>query len=486
LVPERRRWAGGLAFDGIRLVQTLVLALTVLAGVVLLQSRVLPSILWLSAASLALFGWHLWSWARVSGTLANPYGFFLVSVTLFNSGQTILELFGLNANKMLDGSFDERTLVRAAYLVLLALASLHFGALLAFSQRSPAPHRTRDLAATNQAVRRIGTVLIAVSALPVAVTMLDALRTAQAGGYGAMYGRDAKTGFDGYLQFLAALLVPGAHYALAGAARHRKTAAVATISLFAYCVALLFVGYRAISVMPLVTFAWLWHHTVRPIKSRAAISFAIVAIVMLFSVVPAVRLRTGSDRTSLDQWTQTVKGAGNPIVAVVSEMGGTLAVVAYTIELVPSERPFDLGMGYVYAATTVVPNLSRRLHPAIVYGSYTDWLIRRVNPWAALHGGSLGFSCIAESYANFGWLGTIPFMLVLGYGIVRFQRWALSTDDPAVLAALATFTSFLLFFARAESNTLVRPLVWFAAVPIVLVRLMAKSEPDRRLTQGRH
>ena len=39
----------------------------------------------------------------------------------------------------------------------------------------------------------------------------------------------------------------------------------------------------------------------------------------------------------------------SPNVRIVSEMGGSLRTVAYTVELVPETRPHDDGQGYLFA-----------------------------------------------------------------------------------------------------------------------------------------
>src|SRR5215467_8914377 len=40
--------------------------------------------------------WALWSWKRLSETLVDPYAFVYLSALLFNAGQLLLEVFGLN------------------------------------------------------------------------------------------------------------------------------------------------------------------------------------------------------------------------------------------------------------------------------------------------------------------------------------------------------------------------------------------------------
>ena len=96
----------------------------------------------------------------------------------------------------------------------------------------------------------------------------------------------------------------------------------------------------------------------------------------------------------------------------------------------------------------------------------------------AAQGGSIGYSFVADAFLNFGALGVPLFSLLLGWGMVRFWRWA----DGRVgrLAVVATFVPHLLFSARAEIDVLPRPLVWYGFVPYALYLLIRRSIEERR------
>src|SRR5689334_14794595 len=78
-----------------------------------------------------LLVWAVCSWWWVAGTVFDPYGMFMLSLFLFNGGQALLEVLGLNARGILEGRFDDDVLVATLYMVLLGVSFTHFGALLA-------------------------------------------------------------------------------------------------------------------------------------------------------------------------------------------------------------------------------------------------------------------------------------------------------------------------------------------------------------------
>src|SRR5258706_2176964 len=82
-----------------------------------------------------LAGWSLYSWYKLHGTLFDPYPLFLMSSWLFNGAQILLEVVHLNTKGILGGIFSPDTTLRTAYLVALAITTMHLGALWAGSPK---------------------------------------------------------------------------------------------------------------------------------------------------------------------------------------------------------------------------------------------------------------------------------------------------------------------------------------------------------------
>src|SRR5579884_494990 len=158
----------------------------------------------LSIFTTLLFVWSLWSWRALTGSLFDPYGVFFVLASLFNTGQVFLEAFRLNDNGILDGAFSEETTLRTLLLATTGLAGLHLGALsraaLAGRRRrrpDPAP------AADRPALRAVGWLLLAVSAVPAVLLLREAADQVRAGGYMALYQVRAATGLAAGPRILA-------------------------------------------------------------------------------------------------------------------------------------------------------------------------------------------------------------------------------------------------------------------------------------------
>jgi oligosaccharide repeat unit polymerase len=461
------------------LIQSALCVTAVLTVVVLPHSADVAAILPICVGVTAMFGWSLWSWWYITGSFVDPYLMFMTSLFLFNAGQAPLEVLGLNKRGMLGNRFDDETLVATLLLVGIGLSVTHLGALLAV-RLSAKSQRRRRAVASDQALTTIGWILLGVSGIPSVLLLIDALKTVVAGGYMSLYQAEASTGVAAGPQVLAMFLVPAAMFLLAGAHERRREKLAAAIVIGGYATIQLSLGIRSTAIMAVCAFAWLWDRLVWKIKFRWVAAAALFALTV--SAVSAdIRGQVGVERFSLTALAHSYTAMERPVVSTISEMGGSMAAVAYTYVLVPSNRPFDNGVSYAYALLTVMPSLFWSIHPTIAHGTVGEWLVWSVDPSLAGRQGGLGYSCIAEAYLNFGWPGVIIIMTLVGFGAGRLGI-AEGRVNVGHLAVVASFAAFALKFPRDESASLVRAFVWYAFLPYATAFLMTRLEAVMRPT----
>jgi oligosaccharide repeat unit polymerase len=79
---------------------------------------------------LGLTIWFFVSWYLITNRLFDPYVLFLLAAVIFNGGQIILEVFGLNEKGFLGDAFAVPEALQVVYVVTLTLATMHCGAML--------------------------------------------------------------------------------------------------------------------------------------------------------------------------------------------------------------------------------------------------------------------------------------------------------------------------------------------------------------------
>jgi oligosaccharide repeat unit polymerase len=315
-------------------------------------------------------------------------------------------VMGLDSTGLLDRYFSAETTLASLYLVATSLAGMHLGALLALPKgRFPAVSRLDPDSATSEALRRTGFVLLAVSIAPAAILTARAIGIVMQRGYFGLYEQTAGAGLAAGPQILAAFLVPALLCLIAGGEELRGYRAIAVAIAVIYSGVQLALGARFGGTAPLIALVWLWDRSVRPLSRKVMLAVALIAVFVLFPLVGVTRNTALTERGSIDLTEELTASDQNYFASAIVEFGGTIKTISYTIDLVPTTRPYDYGLQYIYSLLTVVPNVFGGVHPAVARGTPSSWLIWSVDPTTAAAGGGFGFSFIAEAFLNFGLVG---------------------------------------------------------------------------------
>lgn len=428
----------------------------------------------LTFAALAL--WTLWSWFKLHGTLIQPYGLFLLSCWAFNGGQVFLNVFHLDINGILRGAFSASTTLKTEYLVALGICAMHTGALWAATPVNSGPLTPCEKAGKQDLAwhtRWVGWFLVLVSIGPAIWVFWDAGQVVLSGGYMSLYRQTLDIGLATGPRVLANFLIPSSLFILAGSKATRTGIVISALITLAGSSAMFFLGGRGAAATGLVAYVWLYSRTIRPVPAKLLIVPALLLGFVVFPLVRAVRDTRGLDRASVDYVTDAWSAIDNPVVDSVAEMGYSMSTVAYTVELVPTARPLDGGVSYLYALLAGFPNVGWSVHPTMAHGTLSAWLVHTVMPDTAAHGGGLGYSFIAEAYENFGWFGAPLVLFGTGWIVGRLSEAVRGRCSPALLALTATSLLSVILYARSETADLVRNICWYSIMPYLLVRLLS-------------
>jgi O-antigen polysaccharide polymerase Wzy len=430
-----------------------------------------------SALLLALSVWLLVSWWLAEGSLLNPYGLFLMASMPFHVGYAFLRVLDQESLVWMQGAVTEVQILETLAYVIACYAALHLGALIvaAAAQREPSPI---GMVFDGTRVYQVGWLLLAISLIPLLLKIRANVGVVMSGGYSSLFEggtSDPSSGSEGITALIASFYLPGVMFVLAGS-RHRRWGQIGSfLALMLYTGSYLFMGFRAFSLIPVAVYIWLWHRCVRRLPVFPVAVTGVGAFLLIAPLVRQIRDMSGTDRLSLDVLWQAYTSTDNPVLTLVAELAGSVLTIPWTAELVPNVRPFEMGYGYLRALANAVP----MWHLPDLYGYAGSWLAWYVTPHLAVGGFGLGFSFMAESYLNFGWIGGVVTLLVIGLAVSAVHKWADIGGDPARLAFLASFLPILIFFTRGESLSITRPILWYGLIPYLLV--LGLRRMDRRL-----
>lgn len=425
---------------------------------------------WASVLFGILFIWSIWSWRQLTATSFDAYTLFLISAILFNGGEALLRSVHINFSPSFFEYFGERTVAETLCLVLLGLYAFHVGALVCGKISMPVKISFQsDDPADFKDIRLVGWVLISISFLPTVIYFQDSLSSVMSYGYFSLFNLDPAIGFAATNQVLATFLIPGILFLLTGSRGKLFNLIIAIFLICSYTSVRMFLGSRAWAAMPIIVFVLIWHRNIYRIPKIILFSGGLLLLFVIFPLIGEIRNIPGQERLSYPIMADKFYSLENPIRSIFSEMGSSIKTVAHTLELVPDIRAYDFGAGYLNAVFAIVPNFVWPIHPVIARGTASDWLIKAIDPISAYLGGGMGYSFIAESYLNFGWIGSPMLLFGFGFAYAKLVLWAQKSNDPARMAMLASFLSSFLFFPRSETALLIRPLIWYALIPYLMV-----------------
>ena len=441
-----------------------------------LAAGITPSISAASVLFTLCIAWILYSWARLARSIVTPYWIFVVVAAMFNGGYAFLQVFGLNANGVLDSRFSVATTSSTIIYSTLSMMLLHAGALWRRmrERKDAAENPSEDL---EKAAIWLGLLLVLISAVPMYLQLREDFGDVLSVGYMGLYQREIKTSLDAWQTLLAQFMLPGAFLLAAASKQYRGIQRLSLILAFIYALSYLFMGYRGAAGAAIAAYGWIWHTRIRKLPLYPSLAAGVLVVFVIFPMIRLHRLTMGEDRLSWSSFLSTLDNYDNPASASLSEMGGTMATLAYTMDLVPNDRDFEYGKTYAFAGLTVLPNIfGTARHPSVERGTASDWLVRTVSYDTASSGGGLGYSFIAESYLNFGWMGPPLVMVLLGFGIVALESFAARSASPAASSLMGVALYFGLIYARAESTDIVRSIVWCGFMPLAFLALFVAQK----------
>lgn len=413
----------------------------------------------LAVVQLGMLAWILFSWRLVSGTILNPFGLFLLATGAFHCSVSFLIIAGQQDSMALVGELSTLTLCRTLLAVTISLGMLYLGALAASSQSKEA---FAEIQKDRSFLTPTGLFFLALSAPGIGASfavMLDAVGT---GGYIALFQDSARVGAVNTLLGLSeSFFLVGAMMLIVG--RNHIGRVLGLVVVVIRSAVFLYLGYRAYALLPLVAVVWLVHTTNHRLPLKTVGVAGLLTLFVVGPLVRGVRDTVGLDRWSISNIIETWRSLENPFTALLSDMGSSVLTVAYTLELVPATRPFELGLGYLRALSNAIPVFDWTSS----YGYASSWLAWAIKPEWASGGFGFGYSFIAESFLNFGWLGVVIMSLAIGFAIVKMSEWVRANPLRAVVVAV--FLPSLLFFSRGESIDLIRPLLWQALLPCAFI-----------------
>ncbi len=351
---------------------------------------------------------------------------------------------------------------KAGWYVLLSLASFCVGAALARKRTiiRPVPPEQKALALAKVYWAGIG--------LTVASILMFALTWIQVGNIFRFSRAELFKGVGdtrGFGVFL--MLFPTSAMLLVLGAQTKLQRLYSTIYAVIGTAFIMFLGYRFYAVGPLLVGAIMWRMLGRNIPRTLVIGGVFVLLVVIPAISQLRQMGSYQEISAADfEKTLGASSAEDTFL----ELGAIGGIVSHVIEWVPKEDPYRYGVTYIEALGNALPNLggstTADAREKFIHGGHSksmlytlgpsDWYIFKVNRWMFDNGGGGGFSVIAEAYLNFGVMGVILVLMLIGYLLSRAEMAQLHGNARLIMLLAAAIWPFFVT-TRNEFSSFVKP-----------------------------
>ena len=424
-------------------------------------------------------------WKKIVNEFCCPFFIVYVVSVIFGIGQCFCWTFGLDMGSMDLLEYLPKIPIHYIGNGLIysqnAIIIFFLGALFAYSENESKKVMCEDTEANNCdyiAMETVSTLLLIISIPCVILNFKNVLTAVVAGGYSELYTElNSYSKAGQFIPLLAgwfpvALLMKYALYA-----KHDKVkSSISVAFLFIYIAINLFAGGRSGAVMLVLAFVLAKYYYGTPFTKKELVMVILGGYIFLGILNAIADTRLMSNRNFFSFFSSF--SISSVLGDFIGEMGWSMSSTSWTMQLIDNGSYFRCGESYLYALTAIIPNLGFwKVHPAKI-ANLGDWLQSSLG-----RSTGLGYTFIAETYANFSWFGLI-LMFILGIGASRLlskipREYAVYNYRKSFLMVMIIAT-ILKSFVRSSFSASMRPLVFTILLIYLMIHFVSSFYSGRR------
>ena len=247
-------------------------------------------------------------------------------------------------------------------------------------------------------------------------------------------------------------------------------AKIDVLVLVIYIVIVLFIGGRSGAVLVVLAFLLTKHYFGMPITKKKIIPVGIVGYCGMGILSAIASTRNQVNRTIISVF--SAFSMTSVVGSLIGELGWSMSSLAWTMLLISANGRFRLGESYLYALTAAIPNLGFwKTHPALK-ANLGDWMQQELGRTSGL-----GYTFIAESFANFSWFGLLIMFIwgvIIGSILNSVTYKTAKKDYKKVFVVIMLISTVLKAFVRSSFSAVMRQL-FFTVLLIYLMMLIVEK-----------
>lgn len=418
-----------------------------------------------------LFGLYIWYFKHK--TFNSAFLYFIIACYICWFGQIIVCGLRLLPELWIDiRNFSSWDFIRTGTFALLGFGALFFGGLLIY--------RNHNKVVVNE---KIGNSNLAKALLVVSLGMIfvsffghyydliNKLIISLTEGYASLYDKNIANNSPFYNIYsnLKMFFWPGV-FLLLIACKGNKKIFKGVLVIAAIDIILNFlIGTRSDALVILLAMFWFYTNEYKNFSAKGYIIVFIILIVLAHLVSTIAAFRILPDKSILLFIKEFFNLGNNAIVKTINEFGFNIFSLHHTMILIPKTDPYAFGYTYFAAVMAIIPSALMGGFSFSAKAALPDWLKTSLG----MDYGP-GFSILAESFYNFGYMGIIM-MFLIGILVGKAVSNKFSGDKRIIKNGIIAILIYLnIFIARDTFLMVFRKIFYNIGIPLLLVVICYK------------
>ena len=317
-------------------------------------------------------------------------------------------------------------------------------------------------------INKVASIMFIISAPVMLISLFKKVMISLTGGYLALY--DGSISSISALEDMLAMFFVPSLFLLLAANKGNNIRRRIIISIFGiYIVGFLMTGGRSVAMGLGLCLMLFYHKQIKPYKGKRVIWIIIIGVILIF-LIPIVGEMRGLNNRSFSDFIGIIESTikeKNVLVSTLNSMGFSLFPMVKTMELIPNIQGFSYGIELGAAILAILPSILTFGYSFATIAALPDWLRAKLS----MDYGP-GYSLIAESYYNFGWLGVI---MMFFSGII-IQRYFINRkkEEQRIIydAQICILLYFLSLVIRNSFALFFRNIFFGIFIPILAINII--------------
>ena len=412
------------------------------------------------------------SWKYVYFRMFSPYIVFVCSLYLCLCGQSIMWALGMEAGfrDLRENTFwgiKNYEIANGLIYSYLCLLVLHFT--VVFYLRNNGHYRQIKMFNKIKGIKigkyiiKFGWLLVLVSIAPYLFVSYMQYTIISKVGYVDQYANmnvsSAMSQFSDYLCVGILMLLFA-----------KERGMITKYSIYVYIITLFYLfieiqlGHRTPIILFFIAILFIFFSR-KNIKFKWVICTVIIGLIGMALMRCIVLMREGIITNFDDLFVFLGDKKNNPIIDFLGDIGWNIFSLINVQRLIPTHYEYSNGFSYLISLTSIFPNLGFwEEHPASVYGALGNWLQKELG----LSFGA-GFTPVAESFYNFGWLGILVFYFWGRFCVFLNQLFEKRNCELSFLLLIILIGVVFKSAVRSSFLAFFKPTFFFCFLPILVL-----------------